>query len=129
MAILRIDRLEQVTAELLEGLDQLDVWAALPRQLVAPLMLAKRFGRLDLPALALAEVRSSVERLPSEARSDPARADRLAAWLVHIVAWLTDQTDAPPPRFPELAPATSPPGSGGAIASPSSGAPDPASPS
>jgi hypothetical protein len=122
MPILRLDRLEAITDELVAGIDRLDVLSNLPPTFQAPLRLLARMG-FDLPALVRAEVRTSVARMPSAARSDPARADRIAVWLVHVAAWLTDQTDEPPPplNLDDLLPlagspppATSSPGSNAA---------------
>lgn len=127
MAILNVDRLEAISDELAAAIEGLDVLGNLPPEWAKPLRILAMMG-FDLPARVKAEVRSSVARLPSVARSDPARADQVAAWIVHLAAWLTDQTDSPPPAL-ELGPAArpaSPPTSAAAIASSSSAAPDPA---
>lgn len=125
MPVLRIDRLEQLTAELEAGIVDLDVWRALPVAWAAPLKLLKQLGRLDLPDRAKTEVLTSLRALPSAARSDPARADRAAAWLVHVIAWLTGQTEIPPPPPPDdLLRAAPRPASDEATGSPSSARPD-----
>jgi len=125
MAILNVDRLEAISDELGAAIDSLDVLANLPPEWAKPLRILRMMG-FDLPARVKAEVRSSVGRLPSVVRSDPARADQVAAWLVHLAAWLTDQTDDPPPALELGPPPASRPTSAGAIASSSSAAPDPA---
>jgi len=102
MPILNIDRLEAISDELAAAIDALDVLGNLPPEWARPLRILAMMG-FDLPARVKAEVRSSVARLPTAVRSDPARADQVAAWLVHLAAWLTDQTDSPPPPL-ELGP-------------------------
>jgi hypothetical protein len=125
MAILNTERLETISDELVAAIDSLDVLGNLPPEWAKPLRILAMMG-FDLPGRVKAEVRSSVARLPAAARSDTARADRLAAWLVHLAAWLTDQTDVPPGPL-ELEPLPAPsPESAAAIASPSSARPDPA---
>jgi hypothetical protein len=127
MAILRIDRLEVTTAELAAAIERLDPEPLVPTVLAAPVKFLRQVLRFDLPARAKAEVLTSLRRLPEAARSDPARADALAAWAVHVIAWLTDQTDLPPPPLELGRPSRSSPGSAGATGASSSAGPDPAS--
>ena len=95
--VLRLDRLAEVTESLATAIEQADVSGLVPRNL-APVVKVARMVGLDVIALLRAEAASSVRRLTLDARSAPARADAVATWLVHVVAYLTDQTDEPPPR-------------------------------
>ena len=57
--------------------------------------LAKVAG-IDLEAFLRAQLVGSISSLASRASADPARADALAGWLAHLLAWLRDERDDPP---------------------------------
>lgn len=60
------------------------------------LLKAARLIRLDVPGLLRGTVIDVLRSLPAAIESDADRADRVAAWLVHVAAWITGQTDEPP---------------------------------
>lgn len=121
--MLRPDRVAEMVERIAGEIERLDVEEMLPPGMRTTSRLARRFG-LDLAGTLRSLVLTSLRRLPSDIAADPDRAERAARWAVHVAAWLTDQTDAPPPDLELLGRGSSP-----AIASPSSADPAPASPS
>lgn len=105
---LRVDRVERSVQLVSEMIDSLDLEGLSPSLMRGVPRWAQR---MVLGAVRRA-VMDSLARLPSDIRADPDRAERASRWIVHVVAWLTDQTDQEPP-----APAFA---SSRAIASPSS---------
>lgn len=95
--VLRLDRLAEVTEALAATIETADVSGLVPATLAPVVKIARMVG-LDVIALLRREAATSVRRLTSDARSAPDRADAVAVWLVHVVAYLTGQTDEPPPR-------------------------------
>jgi hypothetical protein len=93
MTTLRIDRLETMVGAIVQQLDAADLGPMLPPALQAMDKLTRGSITRTLKDAGL----SSMRHLPSAARSDSERADRVAAYVVHLVAWLTDQTDVEPP--------------------------------
>ncbi len=106
---LRMDRLAEVSeaaAETVDAIPTRDLEASLPpavRSVLGPL----RLMRLDLVGLFRDTATTSLRRLPALAAEDPDRAEDIARWLVHAAAYLTDQTDDPPPGW--ITPLGSPP--------------------
>lgn len=100
---LRTDRLAALTGALADTIETTPpeaVWMALPDRLRAPVQLACRLARVDLPGAVLTTASAFLRRLPDRMAADPAAADAWIAWAVHVLAWLDDQTDAPPPPPP-----------------------------
>lgn len=95
--MLRIDRLEAVTSELSRAIES----ATLPPEaLPAPasaLVKVARIAGVDLERLAKATILGSLESLRSRASANPAAADELAGWFAHLLAWVRDERDDPPP--------------------------------
>lgn len=97
--MLRTDRVELLTAAIaaeLEALPDRAVLDALPAGLGTAVTLLRRLGRVDLIAEVRRSAVSSAIALPDRIRDDPDRAQAIADRLVHIAAWLDDQTDDPP---------------------------------
>lgn len=94
--MLRLDRLAEVTT----AVAQLIETAPLPPDALPPaaatLLALARVARLDVEALIRSTAATSLRSLPSQASADPARADELAAWGAHLLAWLRDERDDPP---------------------------------
>lgn len=95
--MLRTDRLEAVTSELGRIIESTPLPPdALPAP-AAGLMRVARMAGMDVEAMARTAISGSLASLSSRASADPARADELAAWFAHLVAWLRDERDDPPP--------------------------------
>lgn len=95
--MIRTDRMEALAGELARLVETQPLPPGSLPPMVATLERAARMLGLDLMTQARAMVAGSLRSLPSQASADPARADAVAAWLAHLLAWLTDQRDDPPP--------------------------------
>lgn len=94
--MLRTDRLDAVTAEVTDLLARTPLPAdALPPALTPVLRIAKMAG-LDLEAIFRAQAIGSIASFASRASADPERADAVAGWIAHLLAWLRDERDDPP---------------------------------
>lgn len=101
---LRLDRLDamlETAAASVEAIPRATLEAAVPAELRAVLS-AARLMRLDVLELLRRIALDSLRDCSRRARSDPETADAVARWLVHIAAYLTGQTDEPPPGLPAL---------------------------
>ena len=100
--MLRTDRLAAVTAaaaDRLEAIPRTELESALPPELRAAVKGA-RLLRVDLIGTVMTTALRSLRHLPDLAAEDPERAEAVSRWAVHAVAYLTDQTDDPPPAWP-----------------------------
>lgn len=100
--MLRTDRLAAVTgalADRLEAIPRADLEGAMPPEVRAAVKGA-RLLRVDLIGVVMTTALQSLRRLPDLAAEDPERAETVSRWAVHAVAYLTDQTDDPPPAWP-----------------------------
>lgn len=93
---LRHDRLTELTAALAGLVEQTDMATVFPPALRPALPIIKTLARVDLPAELKARLLGSLRSIPERAAADPGPAERVARLLVHLAAWLTDQTDVPP---------------------------------
>lgn len=95
--MIRTDRLDAVATEVARVIEA----TPLPPGTLPPAIeTAARFARmagLDLDATVRATAAGSLRSLASQASADPARADALAGWLAHLLAWVRDERDDPPP--------------------------------
>lgn len=99
--MLRADRVAVISEAMADALAAADLEAMAPVTL-RPLLRLGRSIRID-PLAQLRDMGISWLRgLPALVASDPDRAERVGAWLVHVVAWLDGQTDDPPPDMPPL---------------------------
>jgi len=90
-------KLEAVTSELVRLVETTPLPPeALPAG-ASGLMRAARLVGVDLDSLARSTLAGSLRSLQSRASEDPAKADELAAWCAHLLAWLRDERDDPPP--------------------------------
>lgn len=95
--MLRTDRLAEVAEVVADLIER----TPLPPDALPPaagtLLSLARLARLDIEALIRSTAASSLRSLPSQASADPDRADALAGWAAHLLAWLRDERDDPPP--------------------------------
>lgn len=94
--MLRADRVERITRAMADALEAADLEAMAPTTL-RPLLRLARSLRMDPLAQLRTMATSWLVDLPRLVASDPDQAERTGAWLVHLVAWLDDQVDEPPP--------------------------------
>jgi hypothetical protein len=92
---LRIDRLDELVEVMTAAAASIDLEAMVPAGWRPALTVARLSGR-DPVQLARQALTTSMQRLPSLARSDPEAADGWLRSAVHVVAWLDGQTDVPP---------------------------------
>lgn len=94
--MLRTDRLEAVAAQVAELVERTPLpLDGLPPPLPMLLTIGRSLGINPESTLRLTAgqwLRSSV----AAASADPARADRIAAWLADLIAWLRDERTDPP---------------------------------
>lgn len=95
--MLRMDRLAMVVDELARVIEATPLPLDQAPPAVAGLVKAAKIMRLDLDRVVRSMVADSTRSLPSLASADPARADAIAAWSAHLLAWLRDERDDPPP--------------------------------
>lgn len=94
--MLNPDKLAQVTQELARLIDTTPLPAESLPPAAGSLMKAARMVGLDLDRLARSTLTGSLQSLQRRASEDPAKADELAAWLAHLIAWLRDEREDPP---------------------------------
>ena len=127
---LRIDRLELLTAVLIQAVETADMETLVPPRFRPVLALSRRLAGLDLIKSARDAWTSSMRSMLERARTDPAAAEAWLRWAVHVVAWLDGQTDRHPQMLPGGPSPLGPFPSSAAATGPSSSAtPAPASPS
>ena len=84
-----------------EGLARILETTPLPPDALPPaaagLVRVARMAGMDVERMARTTVSGSLASLASRASADPARADELAGWVAHLVEWLRDERDDPPP--------------------------------
>jgi hypothetical protein len=93
---LRQDRLASMIEALVGLVEQTDMTSVFPAVIRPALPIIKAVTRVDLPAELRARLLGSLRSIPARAAADPAGAERVARHAVHLVAWLTDQTDQAP---------------------------------
>lgn len=94
--MLRPDRIQTLATTAEAALMTADLAAMVP-PVLSPVIRTARLVGIDLPAMVRTWAVDSIRSLPRSAAADPERADAIAAWLGHVVAWLRGETDDPPP--------------------------------
>jgi hypothetical protein len=95
--MVNLDRLTAVTDELARVVEATPLPPGALDPTLATLVRAARIVGLDLEAVIRARAASSIRSLASQASADPERAEDVAAWASHLLAWLRDERDDPPP--------------------------------
>lgn len=94
--MLNPDKLEQVASELVRILETTPLPPSALGPLAPALSILARFG-INLEAMIRGQVVSSLRSSASLASSRPEQAEAIASWIVHLIAWLRDERDDPPP--------------------------------